>query len=66
MMEINDTNLHSLSLDIVIQSIYFIKNDKFDITNEIIKNIIDNSKLISKCYITNVVEDTPLRTYLYN
>lgn len=66
MAQINDTNLHSLSLNIVIQSIYFIKNDKFDKTDEIIKIIIDNSKLIPKCYITSVVEDTPLRTYLYH
>jgi hypothetical protein len=66
MAQINDTNLHSLSLNIVIQSIYFIKNDKFDKTHEIIKIIIDNSKLIPKCYITSVVEDTPLRTYLYH
>jgi serine/threonine protein kinase len=66
MININNNNLHLLSINIVIQSIYFIKNNKLNVDNDIYQYIIENSKLIPKCYITSVVEDSDLRTYLYH
>jgi serine/threonine protein kinase len=63
--ELNIINLHTLSLNIVIQSIYFIKNNKLDMENNLCKCILHNSRLIPKSYITSVVEDLYLRKYLY-
>jgi hypothetical protein len=63
--ELNITNLHTLCINIVIQSIYFIKNNKFNIENELCKCILHNSRVFPKSYITSVVEDLYLRNYLY-
>ena len=62
----NETNLHKLSLNVVLQSLYFIKNNEFDVNFEISRYIIDNSKLIPKYYISNIIIESHLRTYLYN
>ena len=65
LFQLNMTNLHTVSLNIVIQSIHFIKNNKLETENEISKCILRNSILIPKSYITSIVEDIYFRTYLY-
>jgi serine/threonine protein kinase len=64
--KLDETNLHKLSLNVVLQSLYFIKNNQFDVNNEISQYIIDNSKLIPKYFITTIIEESYLRTYLYH
>ena len=62
----NIINLHLLSLNIVIQAIYFIKNNKLDTSHDICKFIIRSFKTIPDIYITNIVEDILFRKYLTN
>jgi hypothetical protein len=59
-------NLHMLSLNIVFQAIYFIMNNKLDISEDICKLIITHYKLIPNNYILNIIENQNFRKYLYN
>lgn len=63
---LTDITLHNLSINIVIDSIYFLKNSKFDNDNIITKSIFDNFKLIPNLYINKIIVDSNLRTYLCN